>query len=397
MIIPDIGDVEDNLSNDDEPIEHRIYKVIPTELLSINNSLSSSSTSLATASYQQSNQQKKGRGRPRKSILENEDSNDKAEENLCQDDEDVVVIQSNNVSIEPSMAPRNTNKANVCSSSNSEWCIICQRRVPRIVHHYVNEHPGCEVYCSRLSDEEVEVLRRNKSTAKPSLYKNGQLQYEKECIFCSKVSRFMLPYWYQHFAMHTGEYAYRCDGCNIRKPTRSLMMAHIGQPCPKGGQICQDYNYENKSIEAKICMLCNYVQLNRANVTKHLRTQHKIKNVLPKHIQSIVLLRIPNAGRQSLHTPNSLKPNVNYSNLRTAPSAKTTTIRRTIGNEVFEISEIEDDQNVEAAGGYWSTTPNDDNNYLSNSADQWQSDEDGGFDLSYMICGMLDVEMNTNE
>lgn len=291
-------------------------------------------------------------------------------------------------------------------------CVICNINCQRIVHHYVNEHRGSEVYNSRLTSSQIHLLRQgNCSDSIMSMYKNGQPQYEAYCIFCQKKSRFMLPYWFQHFTMHTGEYAYRCSGCGIRKPTRSLLTQHQGQGCPEDGSTVQDYSHDAKSskVEARVCTLCNYVQLHRGNIVKHLHQQHGIGQILPKHIQTIVLLKTPStksSSSSSSTTMSSLnsamrrrKPPVSYNQSSSSSSSS--------AQNTYIIDDDDPDFIMEQQESGQSLSPTEDTqnhyyNYIppymqaGNSAANFTWAENDPEDLSFMICGMLDVQMNAD-
>lgn len=295
---------------------------------------------------------------------------------------------------------------------HKDRCVICNLSCQRLVHHYVNEHRGCEVYNSRLSTSQIKLLKQGNCTvSNVSLYKNGQFQYEAFCIFCQKQSRFMLPYWYQHFTMHTGEYAYRCSGCGVRKPTRSLLTQHQTQGCPEVGGVIQDYAHDSKSlqIEARICTLCNYVQLHRSNIVKHLHLQHNIKQILPKHIQTIVLMKT-----QATLTPATPSPSTSGQHNKRLYNVPPSYSRSPSSSSYTPSTYIIDDDDNDHDVPYEEITPeetsqepqqtNSENHYYNyippymqaavNSGNFSFEDVDAGDDLSFMICGMLDVQMN---
>ncbi|XP_073834711.1 uncharacterized protein [Musca autumnalis] len=389
------------ISDDDEPREHRIYKQTkqhhPSQL-----------------QRQQQQQNQRQRARADTTTSSSSASSSPKENPRCN-------------TTNPRNWPKNTNISHTVISKNKDVCFVCKLSVQRIVHHYVNEHRGCEVYNSRLAAYQVDQLKRGMCNIKNvSIYKNGQPQYEAYCVFCQKYSRFMFPYWVQHFTMHTGEYAYRCSACGMRKPTRSLLTQHQSQGCAEGGgSVLVDYNYDPRKIrvEARICTLCNYIQLHRNNIVKHLHQQHNIKQILPKHIQTIVLLKEAadgggSAADSSMSTGGEIR---NHSSRR---SSVVTSQNSNVSYTIIEDDDDDDDntllfsedalppimtqqqqqQLVEATqqqNHYYNYIPP----YMMNQINQQQQqqqnftweDNDPTDDLSFMICGMLDVQMNNNK
>ncbi|KAM7347627.1 uncharacterized protein ACRADG_007164 isoform 1-T2 [Cochliomyia hominivorax] len=387
------------ISDDDEPKEHRIYKQQQQQQHQQfeQNDYYLSSNKLPTRYTNSSSKTNTTRVSKR-----NE------EEIITGDDDyDENNYFSNSPSnIDPIYWPKNVDPQMHVNGKHKDRCVICNLSCQRLVHHYVNEHRGCEVYNSRLSTTQIKQLKQGNYTgSNVSLYKNGQFQYEAFCVFCQKQSRFMLPYWYQHFTMHTGEYAYRCTGCGIRKPTRSLLTQHQAQGCPQAGGIIQDYAHDSKSmkIEARICTLCNYVQMHRSNIVKHLHQQHNIKQILPKHIQTIVLMKTPatlSATSSPSPSPSSsaVIKRVNYkpiSNNRSSTSSSSSFTSNTYiidddDNEVSyeEITPEETSTQINSENNYYNYIPP----YMQaavNSGNFSFEDVDAGDDLSFMICVSL--------
>lgn len=350
--------------------------------------------------------------------------------------------------------PLNTDRSIHTNCVSKDVCVICKMAVSCMVQHYVNVHRGAEVYISRLTEEQLQYLRNNNrrenkagNVATLNVYKNGQLQYETMCIFCLKTSRFMLNYWYQHFTIHTGEYAYRCLDCGVRKPTRYLLSQYHDQErrdrssC-RGGDgdmhsshtsndvradcyyhsatVVQDYNFDSKAKEivAYLCTLCNYIQLQRKNIMKHLYTQHQIKCILPQHTEKLILLRIPeevqviNAKRRAGTVGGRTKilepwPGSQMASTAHPPLTSTMAQRRSLttagsGTENSTIATISLDDSSDSSCGsprpvMQPTAPIQDISVQEERDDPYidQCGTDYGDDLSYMICGMLDVEIIT--
>lgn len=388
------------ISDDDEPTEHRIYKQQQQQQLQ-QQDYYSPTTKLPTRFNSNPSPKVSARAikRNQEEVITGDDDYD---ENNC--------FSNSPSNVDPLYWPKNVDPQMYVNGKNKDRCVICNLSCQRLVHHYVNEHRGCEVYNSRLSPSQIKQLKNGNCTvSNVSLYKNGQFQYEAYCIFCQKQSRFMLPYWYQHFTMHTGEYAYRCTGCGIRKPTRSLLTQHQAQGCPQEGGIIQDYAHDSKSlqIEARICTLCNYVQMHRTNIVKHLHLQHNIKQILPKHIQTIVLMKTPatlstTASPSPTPAPSSsaVIKRVSYKPISQSRSTSSTSSAYAANTYVIDDDDmceeiIPEEQPTQMENNYYNYIPP----YMQaavNSGNFSFEDVDAGDDLSFMICGMLDVQMNSD-
>lgn len=356
------GDNEQGLE-DDEPRSHRIYKVVPTRLLA-----APKRTERPTIVIEDEDAPRPKRGRPRKQDLTNVKMQPKQSEPeliTC----DSTSGDSTSIDDELLIQPDEKVPKNVDANwhAGSDWCKLCNKRFPRTVSHYVNEHPDSEVFISRLPKAVLaRVRKQGGQILEMRPYMNGQEQYAAECVFCNKTCCFKIPYWYQHYSMHTGEYAFRCSGCNTRKTTRSAMMGHINQPCRKRGKLLEDYIYNARArqIEMRVCKICNYMQLNRRNVMKHLRTQHGLTPLPAKHIDSVILLRLPHTEMDKVH----------------------------VENELMDLSSGADENSSQMA-----MTFNYDNFNDVGQTEFWDDGDPDPDDLSYMICGMLDVELKHSD
>ncbi|XP_055857347.1 uncharacterized protein LOC129920150 [Episyrphus balteatus] len=287
---------------------------------------------------------------------------DNADENSFQNDETIEEASqepSETFDLQTDKTLKNIDRNQHLHNKTHDFCVHCQRRVPRIVHHYVNEHRSSEVFPSRLRNRDIRRLLTTSNVGFVHLYKGNQIQYAAHCIFCDKEAKFLLPYWFEHFTMHTGEYSFKCSGCHILKPTRSLLTNHIqsNSGCPKKGSAIRLVNFDTKvhQIEAHICSICNYTQLHRKNLLRHLRTQHGLDTISPDQIIKVVLLQIS--------APNQ-------------DAAK----------------------NEEPQLAFLQHSDDEDNGINNVSLDEnslmLQHDFTDNDDLSFMICGMLDVQTN---
>lgn len=164
-------------------------------------------------------------------------------------------------------------------------CRLCPGRkiVAHIVPHYVKDHGGKEVYCSRLHYETAKILRETKSVP------------NDDCVFCRVPhdNYSTRTQWLEHFTMFTGEYMYRCPN-----------HGKVRDKSCKNRNGCKNITAESKllklptnSIMASICNECNWIQLNRARVIKHVRKQHNRggsdEEIKKKHITKVKIFPAP--------------------------------------------------------------------------------------------------------
>lgn len=109
------------------------------------------------------------------------------------------------------------------------------------------------------------------------------------CFFCETKIRCTIKDWKKHLLSHTGEYEYYCSKCSIGLPTRSK---HEG--CSKVFvKHVFDSQANNCALKAYICKLCNFLQVNKDNLIKHLVNEHGSSSYeLNKHSKKVTL--VPN-------------------------------------------------------------------------------------------------------
>ncbi|XP_068152578.1 uncharacterized protein [Drosophila tropicalis] len=159
------------------------------------------------------------------------------------------------------------------TEQNTTTCIICYSKPRDLTNHFVRIHK-VESYVSRLTDEILNELRDKSPVAQKE--ENGN-HYTIVCAFCKDTVRDLFVNFYNHFSSHTGEYAFYCSYCKLKKPYREDMLAHIGR-----SKTCYSakiyslyvYNDQQTVIYLYQCKLCNFVQLNAANIEKHILDHH---------------------------------------------------------------------------------------------------------------------------
>lgn len=131
-------------------------------------------------------------------------------------------------------------------------------------------HSDREVFVSRISPKMVDLIKN--APIKAVKYLRQSNQYVRiTCIFCEEEKQFSGYHWITHIRGHTGEYANKCVICN--KKTGSNM--HCSTPTVKKNQL----SMFKSDVLAYRCELCNFIQLKKDHLEKHLKTQHLINDL----------------------------------------------------------------------------------------------------------------------
>lgn len=181
---------------------------------------------------------------------------------------------------------RNTNKQmHPKNTLYQTLCVFCNQNYQvRLVSHYVTTHPQFEVPIARLSPSMAERLRAQTHDFKRANGKTVGL-----CYFCEEDKGCTTNGWENHLATHTGErhLMFICRTCDAEVNTKA---SHNG-PC--NGVPIKIYceNSTDGSATGFMCNECNYVQINRDRMVKHLKDQHDVKNPAEKrHFRKLVLV-----------------------------------------------------------------------------------------------------------
>lgn len=176
---------------------------------------------------------------------------------------------------------KNTDKSLFYNSIKAKTCQICHRCITFSVAHYKKIHPNHEVFVSRISPIMADDNMVNQTVLEPE-----KQNFLALCIFCEKVHSFRPQYWIDHMRSHTGEYGYECSICvkehSFDRYTCCGQAVNIKYPL--------DLRYEN--LTAFLCRECNFVQIKKENIQKHLRNEHEIENTIGYYKQ-ITLLTAP--------------------------------------------------------------------------------------------------------
>lgn len=160
--------------------------------------------------------------------------------------------------------PKNTDKTLYLSGDKAKICSICGGRYARMVSHFKNVHPDCEVFVSRISPRMVANVDTLASTF--IKYSDNGHYLRAMCVFCEDKRDFSIYYWMDHIRSHTGEYANICTLCQ----KCVCFTSHCGMHT----QRLEENDILRNNVHAHLCNECNYLQLNEENMRGHLKNQH---------------------------------------------------------------------------------------------------------------------------
>uniref|UniRef100_A0A1A9UMP3 C2H2-type domain-containing protein n=1 Tax=Glossina austeni TaxID=7395 RepID=A0A1A9UMP3_GLOAU len=190
------------------------------------------------------------------------------------------------------------------TEKSTTFCVLCKSRPNDLVNHYIRKH-RTESYVSRLTTAELNGLITNTNFADPQKSSNQSIErYTVICPFCQYDVTEPFIRLYNHFSKHTGEYAYICTCCLLSKPFRvdiESHQRHAKKNC-RNANISIVYRYPRDAtlIYLYYCSLCNYVQLNEANIAQHLREQHNPHDAVQANVKNCVLAAVREAPRTQL-------------------------------------------------------------------------------------------------
>uniref|UniRef100_A0A1A9VG59 C2H2-type domain-containing protein n=1 Tax=Glossina austeni TaxID=7395 RepID=A0A1A9VG59_GLOAU len=179
---------------------------------------------------------------------------------------------------------------------NTFFCVLCPSKPSDITNHYIRKHKT-ESYVSRLTAAKLNDLILRINFAEFQGFSDCHLaRFKVTCPFCEDIIIHRFSSLYDHFSKHTGEYAYMCCQCLFNKPFRVDIQSHQqnSRKCRKANlRIVYRYPPNATVIYLYYCSICNYVQLNEANVFKHLREHHNPRETAEGNVQKCILTAIP--------------------------------------------------------------------------------------------------------
>ncbi|XP_021710665.1 uncharacterized protein LOC5570041 isoform X3 [Aedes aegypti] len=169
------------------------------------------------------------------------------------------------------------------NSSYSSNCALCSFNGSAIVDHYVYEHKQYEVFVSRVSPKMADIIRADLFLTNGSVINEGT-EDEKirfKCYFCLTWQELSRAGWIDHMAAHTGEYRYRCTSCPVMSKTEELESCFYHEKtCLKPNlALYNNIEFQDNHIYGFICNACNYIQVRRVNMERHLKREHPSSDV----------------------------------------------------------------------------------------------------------------------
>lgn len=164
-------------------------------------------------------------------------------------------------------------------------CLLCGCSDKNLANHYARKHPDTEVFISRLSPKMATRLR---SQQVDFLHIDGKIH--GFCFFCEDVKKMKIDSWKKHLLDHTGEQLYYCDGCQMSMAKK----ANHGQCSKNKVQTTFEEDESNGDLIGYICNTCNYLQIGKHRLDKHLMDEHdSYDDSYIDHCSRIVLVQSP--------------------------------------------------------------------------------------------------------
>lgn len=158
-------------------------------------------------------------------------------------------------------------------------CIYCDRYEKSLVAHYTKDHSDHEVPIARPSPTMVQYLC---DQSKIFHKKGGKIT--GFCYFCEDKKTMNKFQWQIHLLTHTGEKLFNCESCNSSFNYKSH---HKGCDAPLIS--IYDANDRDGALMAFLCNECNYTQINREKMIRHLMMEHEYSD-LNQRYQKVPLL-----------------------------------------------------------------------------------------------------------
>lgn len=169
----------------------------------------------------------------------------------------------------------NENERNIVKNTNRNMyyanslyrslCNLCNKKEIRLVPHYLKQHPECEVLIARPSPAMANGIR---AQSQPFVLHNRLIS--GRCCFCEEIKSTTKIGWMNHILTHTGESMHFCTGCDTSFKQKSSH-AKCGTTNFK---TIFELNGSNDAINGFMCKECNYLQIDRDRLVKHLTSQH---------------------------------------------------------------------------------------------------------------------------
>lgn len=162
---------------------------------------------------------------------------------------------------------KNTNKQiHLKSDLYRSLCIFCDRYEKNLVTHYVNAHPDREVPIARPSPIMAHRLRMQLEP-----FEEHNHMITGFCYFCDEIKSTRKYGWQYHLLNHTGEFLFHCSECDGNFKAKNQHDNCSGEPI----NIFDANKLRNDdSLYAFMCKECNYTQIKRERMIKHITAEH---------------------------------------------------------------------------------------------------------------------------
>ncbi|XP_055632086.1 uncharacterized protein LOC129771950 isoform X2 [Toxorhynchites rutilus septentrionalis] len=169
------------------------------------------------------------------------------------------------------------------NSNYASNCALCSFNGSAIVNHYVYDHKQYEVFVSRVSPKMAEIIRADPFLTNGTLAneESGNESINFKCFFCLASKELTRSEWCKHLASHTGEYRYRCTSCPVMSQAEELDSSFFHEKsCLKPSlAVYNNIEFEDNHLYGFICNACNYIQVRRVNMERHLKREHPSADV----------------------------------------------------------------------------------------------------------------------
>lgn len=171
---------------------------------------------------------------------------------------------------------KNTNQEMHSSNLLCRSCFLCDtKKEPHLVIHYQKHHPNHEIPIARPSPQMANRLRIQQN--EKFKLKNGLVS--GICYFCETNKSMTKPNWARHLLTHTGELKFHCSRCEVSLAVKS----HHLTSCPGQPENIFHPHSSNGSLVGFMCKDCNYLQIRREQLVKHLENEHGYMDVAEQH------------------------------------------------------------------------------------------------------------------
>ncbi|XP_055308625.1 uncharacterized protein LOC129572637 [Sitodiplosis mosellana] len=168
--------------------------------------------------------------------------------------------------VDASRIPKNNDQTMFYSNFlYKSMCLLCGCSDKNLAVHYARKHPETEVFIARLSPKMATRIR-----SRQDFWVSIDGQIHGFCFFCEELKIMKDEDWKKHLVWHTGEQMYHCTGCNESVVRKS----NHGQ-CSKDTvrNIFESVSC-NGDLIGSICNTCNYLQVSKERLQKHIQAEH---------------------------------------------------------------------------------------------------------------------------